>query len=114
HPAAPVTAPCLARARVALVPLRIGSGTRIKALDAMAAGRPVVGTTIGLGGLELERGRHALIEDEPCAMASAIVELLTDDELARRLAADGRDFVERRYGWQRIADGFVEVLLNGS
>ncbi len=108
----PSVAPYLERSRVAVVPLRIGSGTRLKALEAMAAGRPVVGTTIGLEGLGVEAGTHALIADDADAMASAIVDVLTDDRRAAALATAGRLLVERRYRWDRIAEGFVNAVLH--
>jgi glycosyltransferase involved in cell wall biosynthesis len=107
----PSIVPYLEAARVALVPMRVGSGTRIKALEAMAAGRPVVGTTIGLAGLGLEPGRHAMIADDPADLASAAARLLTDDRLARHIAVEARALVEERFGWERVADGFVDELL---
>jgi glycosyltransferase involved in cell wall biosynthesis len=113
HADVPDVMPYLQRARVAVVPLRVGSGTRLKALEAMAAGRPVVGTTIGLSGLGLVPGRHALFADDPVAVARAVVSVLQDDGLAAGLAAAGRTFVEERYGWDRIGELFVRSLLTG-
>src|SRR5207302_4004164 len=81
HADVPSVVPWLEQARVAVVPLRIGSGTRIKALEAMAAGRPVVGTSVGLEGLDIEDGVHALVADEPPTLADAVVRVLTDDEV---------------------------------
>lgn len=105
------TVPWLRAARVALVPVRIGSGTRLKALEALAAGRPIVGTTIGLAGLGLHDGRHALVADEPGAFADAVVRLLEDDVLAGRLASEGRRVVDERFDWKRITGRFVDVVL---
>jgi glycosyltransferase involved in cell wall biosynthesis len=110
HADVPDVAPFLERARAAVVPLRIGSGSRLKALEAMAAGRPIVGTTIGLGGLDLQTGRDALIADEPTALAGAVVRVLRDGELAGRLAAQGRALVQDRYSWTRIAGDYVGLL----
>jgi glycosyltransferase involved in cell wall biosynthesis len=95
---------------VAVVPLRIGSGSRLKALEAMAAGRPVVGTTIGLGGLDLLHGRDALVADRPVQLAEAIVRCLEDRALAARLAASGRRLVEQRYSWSRIGADYAALL----
>lgn len=111
HPDVSSTVPFLRAARVALVPLRIGSGSRLKALEAMAAGRPVVGTTIGLGGLEYVAGEHALVADDPAGLADASVRLLTDDGLASRLAVAGRALVEARHRWDVIADRFTDLVL---
>lgn len=103
--------PWLAHARVAVVPLRVGTGTRLKALEAMAAGRPVVGTTIGLAGLGLVDGYHSLMADDVTAMADAVVAVLTDRPLAERLARSGRGLVEERFEWSAIADDLATALL---
>jgi glycosyltransferase involved in cell wall biosynthesis len=103
-------APFLERGRVAIVPLRIGTGSRLKALEAMAAGRPVVGTAIGLGGLRFEAGRHALVADDPSAFTEAVVRCLRDRETASEFAAAGRALVEECYSWQRISADFVSMI----
>ncbi|MDQ2648018.1 MAG: glycosyltransferase family 4 protein [Actinomycetota bacterium] len=111
HADVPDMAPWLAAARVTVVPLRIGTGTRLKALESMAAGRPVVGTTIGLEGLDVEAGRHAEVADDAPAMAAALIRLLRDDEHASALAAAGRALVEERFRWGAIADQLADELL---
>jgi glycosyltransferase involved in cell wall biosynthesis len=98
-------------ARVAVVPIRIGSGSRLKALEALAATRPMVGTTIGLEGLDLQPSRHFLLADTPDAFAAAVVRLLGDDRLATGLAQAGRAAVEERYGWSAIAGQFAGAVL---
>jgi glycosyltransferase involved in cell wall biosynthesis len=100
--AVPDTRPYLAESRVAVVPLRSGSGTRLKILEALAMERPVVSTTIGVEGLEVVDDQHLLIADQPAAFAAAVLRLLEDRVLARRLAAEGRALVERRYRWDAI------------
>jgi glycosyltransferase involved in cell wall biosynthesis len=105
------TVPFLHAARVALVPLRIGSGSRLKALEAMAAGRPVVGTTIGLGGLAYEPGTHALVADDPAGLADATIRLLRDDAAAAALAAAARRLVEDRYRWDQIGEDFADLVV---
>ncbi len=100
----------LQRARISVVPVRVGTGTRVKALEAMAAGRPLVGTTIGLEGLDLVDGESAAIADEPASMANAIVDLLHDDAGARRQAEAARATVGR-FSWERITPRFVETVL---
>lgn len=106
----PSVLPYLQRARVALVPIRIGSGTRLKALEAMAAGRPVVGTAIGLAGIDLIDGEHALVRDAAADTAVAVTQLLRDDELAERVAARGRRLVEDHYGWTAIGHRLADRL----
>ena len=103
--------PFLQTARVSVVPIRVGSGSRLKALEAMAAGRPVVGTSIGLEGLELRAGRDALVADDPAGFAAAVVRVLRDDQLAMALAAAGRVTAEERFGWPAIEARFATLIL---
>lgn len=106
----PSTVPFLQEARVAVVPVRVGTGTRIKALEAMAAGRPVVGTTIGLEGLGAVDGVNAVVADDAAGMADAIVRALRDESHAERLAAAGRAHVEQRFDWVPIGDAFADAM----
>lgn len=110
HADVPQMAPWLAQARVIVVPLRMGTGTRLKALEAMAAGRPVVGTSIGLAGLGIIEGEHARVVDDPAAMADAITELLVSD-VGSALAASARRHVEEHYRWEVIGGRMVDVLM---
>lgn len=102
----------LARAMVSVVPLRVGGGTRLKILESMAAGTPVVTTSIGCEGLEIEPGRHLLVGDTPEAFARCVTELLGDDDLRRRMASDARSLVESRYDWSRSADQLEAVYAS--
>jgi glycosyltransferase involved in cell wall biosynthesis len=106
------TAPFLGAARVAVVPLRVGTGTRLKALEAMAAGRPVVGTSIGLGGLATTAGVDALVADDPASFAAAVLRLLDHSVVAERLATTGRAFVEANFGWERVGRAYAEELAS--
>jgi polysaccharide biosynthesis protein PslH len=106
----PSMVPYFEAARVVIVPVRIGTGTRLKALEGMAAGRPVVGTGVGLEGIEVQAGRQALIADEPEALAAAVVQVLAHDDLAQRLADAGRTHVQRDYAWDRIGLRFVDLV----
>jgi glycosyltransferase involved in cell wall biosynthesis len=110
HADVPAMGPWLAWARVVVVPLWIGTGTRLKALEAMAAARPVVGTPIGLEGLAISDGVQARVVEDPADMADAIVELLTSDASARALAGAGRRHVEARFRWEAIGRDLAEVL----
>jgi len=91
--------PCYQRASLAVAPLRSGGGSRLKILEAMALGRPVVTTRLGCEGLDLKSGEDVLIADEPAAFAAAIVSLLTDHGLWHRLVRAARQKAETRYDW---------------
>lgn len=94
--------PYLSSSRAMVVPLRHGAGTRLKILEALAWGLPVVTTSIGGAGLNLVDGEHALIADDPEAFAAAVERLVSDDELWTRISHAGRSLVEQSYGWSRI------------
>ena len=98
------------RARAFAVPLRFGGGTRLKILEALARGVPVVTTTIGCEGLDLEAGEDLLVADDPVAFARSLDLLLADDDLCRRLAERGFRSVRERYSWSSIGRAFREAL----
>jgi glycosyltransferase involved in cell wall biosynthesis len=89
----------IARAKVCVVPLRSGSGTRFKILEAWAAGRAVVSTSIGAEGLGAQDGQHLLIADDSSSFGEAVITLLGDVELRRRLGEAGRALYLDRFTW---------------
>jgi glycosyltransferase involved in cell wall biosynthesis len=89
----------IAAARVAVVPILVGSGTRVKILEAWAAGRAVVTTTIGAEGLAVRSGDNALLADAPGPFADAVSALLESPDLRHRLGRAGRATFERAYTW---------------
>jgi glycosyltransferase involved in cell wall biosynthesis len=92
-----------------VVPLRAGGGTRLKILEAMALGRPVVSTTIGCEGLDVVDGEHLLIADNPAQFAEKTVRLLTDRQLYQHISTRGRELVETCYDWDKIAGRLMGV-----
>jgi glycosyltransferase involved in cell wall biosynthesis len=106
----PDAAHLVAHSSVAVVPLRIGGGTRLKILEAMAVGTPVVTTSKGAEGLEVEHGENILIADSPEVFAEAVLRVLDDFVLRARLAANGRRLIERLYRWDRIGNLLEEVI----
>jgi glycosyltransferase involved in cell wall biosynthesis len=110
HADVPSMTPHYDGASVVVVPLRSGTGTRLKALEAMASGRPVVGTTIGLEGIGVRDREQVLIAEEPGQFAAAVTDLLSDDVLADQIAAAGRVHVEQRFGWDRIGRDYVDLI----
>lgn len=89
---------------VSICPLRIGGGTRLKILEAMAWGVPVVSTSIGCEGLAVEDERELLIRDDPAEFAFAVHRLLTDAELWKKLSDNGRRMVTERYSWDTVLE----------
>ena len=100
----PEIKPYFAEATVFVVPLRIGSGTRLKILEALAMGKAIVSTTVGAEGLDLKDGEEILIADEPAAFADAVIRLLTAPSRRRRIGENGRARVEQDYDWRSIGE----------
>ena len=94
--------PWSARAMVFICPILAGGGTRLKILDALAMGKPVVSTSIGCEGLRVQDGEHLLIADDPKSFATAVCRLLENAPLRQRLATAGRALVESEYNWEVI------------
>jgi glycosyltransferase involved in cell wall biosynthesis len=90
--------PYYARADVFVAPLRIAGGIASKTLDALAAGCPVITTTLGNEGLGATAGEHLLTADTPAEFAAAVVRVLRDADLRARLGARGREFAQARFG----------------
>lgn len=102
--------PWFRSSRVMVVPVRAGSGMRVKILDAFVRGVPVVTTQIGIEGIEAQHGVHALIADEPGAFASEVIRLLDDRRLAEALRAAARRLVVDRYDVAVVGRAQLEAL----
>jgi glycosyltransferase involved in cell wall biosynthesis len=96
--------PELRASRCVIVPLLSGSGTRVKVIEALAYGLPIVSTSIGCEGIAIKTGVHALIADDPASFARSLGRILTDDELCGQLGANGRLFYLERYQSSIVAD----------
>jgi glycosyltransferase involved in cell wall biosynthesis len=90
----------LARSRVAVVPLLTGSGTRLKILEAWAAGLPVVSTTLGAEGLPVRSGETILLADDPSSFAAEVTRLLACTELRQEIGSAGRLLLEKEFTWE--------------
>jgi glycosyltransferase involved in cell wall biosynthesis len=94
---------------VVVVPLRIGGGTRLKIFEAMAMGKALVSTSIGAEGLEVESGRDLLLADDAASFADAVILLLRDAAVRRRLEQAAVQLAAQ-YDWSRVVEQFAEVL----
>ena len=104
----------IAKASIVVAPLRIGGGTRLKIVEAMAMAKPVVATTIGSEGLDVQHEHDILIADSPSELALQIGRLLDDAALARRLGQTARKTAEAKYSWtaaaQKLASFYSGLL----
>ncbi|MEX1020101.1 MAG: glycosyltransferase [Litorilinea sp.] len=99
--------PYIQEATVFVIPLRVGGGTRFKVLEALAAARPVVSTTLGVEGIAVIHGEHLRLADTPSAFAQAVLDLIADQRddggaQARKMGANAQRFVTTHYTWDSI------------
>jgi glycosyltransferase involved in cell wall biosynthesis len=100
----------MAAASVIVAPLRMGSGTRLKIVEALGMGKAVVSTSLGCEGLDVRDGEQLLIADSAAAFADQVVRLLADRMLARELGTRGRDLAVREYSWSRSTARLEQLL----
>jgi len=84
-------------AKLMIVPLFSGSGTRVKILEGMALSKAIVSTSIGLEGINAQNHKHLIIEDDPAAFANAVLSLIQDPKLRTKLGNAGNEFVRKQY-----------------
>jgi glycosyltransferase involved in cell wall biosynthesis len=117
-PDVPDIRPYMSAADILVVPLRAGSGTRLKILEAFAIGLPVVTTPIGCEGLDVIAGDHLMIAEEPEEFAQQVITLVKSPEMRKRMGANGRKLVEEKYGWKaigaRLTQLYREMIVHGS
>ena len=106
----PDVRPYLASSTVAIAPLQIGSGTRLKILEALAMRKAVVTTSVGCEGLTVENNKHLLITDPSEEFARAVVTLLNNPELRTTLGNAGRALIEADYSWEYSGSRLLQVL----
>ncbi|MBA2393693.1 MAG: glycosyltransferase [Ktedonobacteraceae bacterium] len=110
--AVPDVKPYLATAAVAIAPLLIGSGTRLKILEALAMHKAVVSTSVGCEGLVVETGKHLSVADQAEPFAQAVIDLLHHPEKRVSLGNAGRALVEAEYSWEQCGTSFIHALEN--
>jgi glycosyltransferase involved in cell wall biosynthesis len=102
--------PYLARSRVVVAPLRAGGGTRLKIMEALDVGRPVVSTSLGCEGMEDLVGQGVVVADTAPDLADAIADLLEDPARAAALGRVGHDAVKARHSWQAALAPLIEAV----
>jgi len=102
--------PLIAAAWISVVPLRLGGGTRLKILEAMALGTPVIATSKGAEGLDAQPNEHLLIADTPEAFAEAVVRLLKKPELRQRLTDNAYQLIREKYDWAVVMPHFLNLV----
>lgn len=102
--------PEIASSWISLAPLRSGGGTRLKILEAMSLGTPVVATSKGAEGLDVRHGEHLLIADEPESFAREVIKLLQDSRLRSSLSTHAEALIRQRYHWDAILPGFLSII----
>jgi len=107
--AVPDIRPFISNASVYIVPLRVGGGTRLKILEAMAIGVPIVSTSIGCEGIGLTHGEDILIADTAEEFAAQTLRLLGDAPLRQRLTVNARELVEERFSWKTIGEKLLSA-----
>jgi len=110
----PELRPHLARASVAVAPLRVGAGVSNKLLEAFAVGTTIVSTRIGCGDLPCRDGEHLFLADDPVLFAERVVRLLENPPLGHAIAARAQAFVRAAYDWHIVARLMEEVLHNAA
>lgn len=100
--------PYLAGARVFVLPFRVGSGTRLKLIEAMAAGKALVSTAVGAEGFPVEHNRELLLVDDPVGFGTAVLHLLNHPEERQRLGQAAQQFA-RQYDWRVVVPQFLEI-----
>ena len=107
----PDVRPFLWQSALSVVPLRVGGGTRLKIFEAMAAGTPVVSTTIGAEGLPVRHGETIQIADTAHQFAAECLQLLAAPHRNQKLAQQARKLVVDHYSWEQVTKGFERALL---
>jgi glycosyltransferase involved in cell wall biosynthesis len=102
--------PYYREATIAVVPSRLGGGTKLKLPEAMAAGVPVVATSVGAQGIEIEDGKHLYVADNETAFTAAVVSLLENSHKAEELAQAAQKHVRERYSWKAIYNCIVRRI----
>jgi polysaccharide biosynthesis protein PslH len=103
--------PYIAQSAVYVVPLRVGSGTRLKIFEAMAMGKAIVSTVVGAEGLPVTHNEDILLAQSPEDFAASVLRLLADETARKRLGQAARQLVEQNYSWAKVGLLFESSLV---
>jgi glycosyltransferase involved in cell wall biosynthesis len=103
--------PFMNRSGVYILPMRAGSGTRLKVFEAMASGKAIVSTPTGAEGLPVTDGENILLAESPLEFAKAVVRLIRDEGLRGHLEVSARALAERNFSWRSATDALEEAVL---
>ncbi len=106
----PDVRPLIARSACSIAPLQSGGGTRLKILEAMAIGTPVVATSKGVEGIAAKDGEHLLIADNPAEFAQAVLRILAEPTLSQTLTENAHRLVRSRYDWAGVMPQFLSLV----
>ena len=106
--------PYLAQSAVVVCPLRISFGIKNKVLEAMAMGKPVVGTPPSYDGIDVSYGRDAIVARDPAEFAAKVVDFLKDGRMRAEIGQNAREFVEKKYSWERRALEYEQVFIQAA
>jgi glycosyltransferase involved in cell wall biosynthesis len=101
-----------ADARIVICPIRQGTGMKVKVIEALAYGKPVVGTSIAFEGIDAADGEHAMISDNPYEFASSIVDLIADPVRCARIGMNGFNLFKEKYHFQRVMTDLQQALAS--
>jgi glycosyltransferase involved in cell wall biosynthesis len=102
--------PYFSHAWVVVAPLSDNFGVKVRVLQAMAVGKPVVSTSMVTSGIDVSAGENIILADDPRDFAERVIELLTNEELRNRIGANARKLMEEEYSWERLTDELNKVL----
>jgi glycosyltransferase involved in cell wall biosynthesis len=103
--------PHVSEAAVSIVPLRVGGGTRLKIVEAMAMGKAIVSTTRGAEGIQVKTEEDILLADTPQSFADAVCRVIDQPALGQKLGAAARAVAEKKYSWAAVADDLERFML---
>ncbi len=105
--------PYLAGATLCVIPLRVGGGTRLKLLEAMAMGKAIISTTVGAEGFPVVNGQELILADEPALFADAVLDLLNNPARRLELGRTGQTFAQATYGWDALVPQLENIYRAG-